>query len=282
MGTQRPRAHLQGQQPSQSGHAGPQAREARSSDISQEARNQGFYVGVSIVKPWLWAVPGSQKSGLLCRCLHRETLAGGSLGFLFFSPTPRAVQNMSRARMWSSASRLSPALGAGMVCLLLASASDFGPGGCLLPWLSSPHPPRAPPCPSPAQTQKTPGSPLHPQHWAVADRGLLLGSGWGWGAVKALSTDGAGLLNPSAASPTSGICGWPLSPAPPLLTPLLPRSLDLPPTSRTVQPPSARSWPLVPVAGFFPPECTEHTKPGPSPGSLPSAWEPPFILSAGM
>lgn len=45
-----------GQQLSQSGHVGPQAPEARSSDASQEARNQGFYVSLSIVKPWLHAV----------------------------------------------------------------------------------------------------------------------------------------------------------------------------------------------------------------------------------
>ena len=105
--------------------------------------------------------------------LRGETLAVVSLGVLFFSPAPRAVQNTFRGRTWSLASPLPSALGAGMVCLLPASASDSGPGGCLLPCLSSPHPPRTPPCLSPAQTQKTPGSPLHPQHWAVGCRRIV-------------------------------------------------------------------------------------------------------------
>lgn len=99
--------------------------------------------------------------------------------------------------------------------------------------------------------------------------------GGGWWPVKALSTDGAGLLNPSASQPHLRRFWLATFPSPsssnPPAAPLL--GLPLPPAPRTVQPPSARSWPLVPVAGLFPPERAEQTQPAASPESLPSAWE---------
>lgn len=56
MGAQSPSVCPWGQQLSKGCHVGPQAQEAWSSDASREARNQGFYVNLSIVNPWLLTV----------------------------------------------------------------------------------------------------------------------------------------------------------------------------------------------------------------------------------
>lgn len=171
VGTGRPCACLWGQHPSHGGHMGPQAQEARSSDISREARNQGFCVSVSIVKPWLWAV--------LVFCFsppHRE-LCGTRLGAgLGFRPPH---------------------------CPLLWGLGWFASRP--LPQIPALGPACSPVCPAPTH----PG-PLPAHHQPKHRRPLGL------------------LYTPSTASPTSGISGWPLLPAPPLLAPLLPRSLDCP------------------------------------------------------
>lgn len=134
MGAQSPSACLRGRQLSEGCHVGPRAQETRSSDASQEARNQGFYVNLSIVKPWLRTV----------------------FGFCF-SPALQAVQNPFRGLARFVATPLSPVLGDrnGLVSSWPQPQLPARRVGCS-PGLSSPTPISlypSPPCtcPDPGQ-----------------------------------------------------------------------------------------------------------------------------------
>lgn len=146
MGAQSPSACLRGRQLSEGCHVGPRAQEARSSDASQEARNQGFYVNLSIVKPWLRTV----------------------FGFCF-SPALQAVQNPFRGLARFVATPLSPVLGDrnGLVSSWpQPQIPARGEGVWLLPWAVEPHPHIPVPLaalhlPKPRAASPSPECPIH-------------------------------------------------------------------------------------------------------------------------